>query len=439
MDAKRGSVVDQAENSDLVLSTTELASSLPLQMAIYFNAYFAPCWLIAHIYTLVQKYELLDVTHRSIVLALHLLMVVVEMVRLYVGFLGNITENVVSQLSGFWIATLLLQLPMCLFFTFSGGLISLPLDIGIDVVQVAFLLFELVVGVFAIRKMSSIQYSRFRKDITDTAGSKDKGKLNEQGMITDISNSFCEASTWPAAPSASYVEGNNANSILSLQLSASIVYFLPLPRSIFPFSASFCRPAAFNDALNGPSGCFNNNTQHFGEYEFAPLLQGNQHFVSVCYGLPGLPAVGTYVDMGIPGFERDDNELQKSGKTAGRSRVKLSSYQTSQLLGIFRKSPYISIEARKEVAKSLHLTEKQVRLWFQNRRRLNRWNRRKESNMPNAEQRGVNERTALAVTSHPSKVDSCDKHSFDDCRPFSIDYDRESDEDLLSVIVSKIF
>ncbi|KHJ47197.1 homeobox domain protein [Trichuris suis] len=159
-------------------------------------------------------------------------------------------------------------------------------------------------------------------------------------MITDISNSFCEASTWPAAPSASYVEGNNANSILSLQLSA--------------------RPAAFNDALNGPSGCFNNNTQHFGEYEFAPLLQGNQHFVSLCYGLPGLPAVGTYVDMGIPGFERDDNELQKSGKTAGRSRVKLSSYQTSQLLGIFRKSPYISIEARKEVAKSLHLTEKQV-------------------------------------------------------------------------------
>ncbi|KHJ47196.1 hypothetical protein D918_02762 [Trichuris suis] len=127
MDAKRGSVVDQAENSDLVLSTTELASSLPLQMAIYFNAYFAPCWLIAHIYTLVQKYELLDVTHRSIVLALHLLMVVVEMVRLYVGFLGNITENVVR---------------LCSLSLMTGGLISLPLDIGIDVVQVAFLLFE---------------------------------------------------------------------------------------------------------------------------------------------------------------------------------------------------------------------------------------------------------------------------------------------------------
>ncbi|CDW59066.1 transmembrane protein 17 [Trichuris trichiura] len=176
MDAKKGSVVDQTENSDLVLSTTELASSLPLQMAIYFNAYFAPCWLVGHVYTLVQKYELLDVTHRSIVLALHLLMVVVEMVRLYVGFLGNITENV-SQLSGFWIATLLLQLPMCLFFTFSGGLISLPLDIGIDVVQVAFLLFELVVGIFAIRKMSRVQYSRFRKDISDTADTKVKGKV----------------------------------------------------------------------------------------------------------------------------------------------------------------------------------------------------------------------------------------------------------------------
>uniref|UniRef100_A0A5S6QPB2 Transmembrane protein 17B n=1 Tax=Trichuris muris TaxID=70415 RepID=A0A5S6QPB2_TRIMR len=132
-------------------SKRELASSLPLQMAIYFNAYFAPCWLVAHVYTLVQKYEFLDVTYRSIVVALHLLMAVVELVRLYIGFLGNVTENV-SQLSGFWIATLLLQLPMCLFFTFSGGLTSLPLDVGIDVIEVGFLLFELVTGTSLTRR-----------------------------------------------------------------------------------------------------------------------------------------------------------------------------------------------------------------------------------------------------------------------------------------------
>ncbi|XP_003368772.1 hypothetical protein Tsp_11559 [Trichinella spiralis] len=62
-------------------------------MTVYFNAYFAPCWVTAHLYTLFQKYSTLDGTQKSILVIAHIVMIVVEIVRLYLGFVGNLSEN----------------------------------------------------------------------------------------------------------------------------------------------------------------------------------------------------------------------------------------------------------------------------------------------------------------------------------------------------------
>ncbi|OUC46253.1 hypothetical protein D917_07870 [Trichinella nativa] len=62
-------------------------------MTVYFNAYFAPCWVTAHLYTLFQKYSTLDGTQKSILIIAHIVMIVVEIVRLYLGFVGNLSEN----------------------------------------------------------------------------------------------------------------------------------------------------------------------------------------------------------------------------------------------------------------------------------------------------------------------------------------------------------
>uniref|UniRef100_A0A5S6QQ66 Homeobox domain-containing protein n=1 Tax=Trichuris muris TaxID=70415 RepID=A0A5S6QQ66_TRIMR len=234
------------------------------------------------------------------------------------------------------------------------------------------------------------------------------------GPTFNSSNSLPERMSFQASPTAFYVENSGSDNVSWLELTTS-------------------------NSSNGGSDFYNSYCQNFGDCDITPLLQGGQNFVSVCYGLPGLPARGTYADMGIIGPEEDADGVEKPKNCSSRSRVRLSPYQTSELLGIFRKSPYISNEARKEVAKSLKLTEKQVRLWFQNRRRLNRWNRRRENNVREEREPSPNERDTSAESRHATEVDNSDRHFFDDCSPFSIDYDGESDADLLSMIVSKIF
>ncbi|KRX53357.1 Transmembrane protein 17B [Trichinella sp. T9] len=151
----------------------EIISSLPLQMTVYFNAYFAPCWVTAHLYTLFQKplhlqYSTLDGTQKSILIIAHIVMIVVEIVRLYLGFVGNLSENgsdSVPKLAGFWITTLMLQFPMMIYQSISSDLNALPLERAVDGLQTIFLIFELIIGFFAVKRIAKFQYSKFRQQM----------------------------------------------------------------------------------------------------------------------------------------------------------------------------------------------------------------------------------------------------------------------------------
>ncbi|KRZ26177.1 Transmembrane protein 17B [Trichinella pseudospiralis] len=135
----------------------EIISSLPLQMTVYFNAYFAPCWVTAHLYTLFQKYSTLDGTQKSILVIAHIVMIVVEIVRLYLGF--------VPKLAGFWITTLMLQFPMMIYQSISSDWSALPLERAVDGLQTIFLIFELIIGFLAVKRIAKFQYSKFRQQM----------------------------------------------------------------------------------------------------------------------------------------------------------------------------------------------------------------------------------------------------------------------------------
>uniref|UniRef100_UPI00358FB690 transmembrane protein 17-like isoform X2 n=1 Tax=Myxine glutinosa TaxID=7769 RepID=UPI00358FB690 len=102
--------------------TSALLSSLPLQMSLYFNTAFFPCWLSCHIAMLILK---------------------------------------LGELTGFWMLTLLLQLPLLLFLLLTPQPHALPLELAVHLVFAAFLTFQAVMGFRTIRSFSQNLSSHF--------------------------------------------------------------------------------------------------------------------------------------------------------------------------------------------------------------------------------------------------------------------------------------
>ena len=85
---------------------------------------------------------------------------IIEITRLYLGYLGNLTEKV-PELAGFWLLTVLLQLPMQGFLLFNEDLVILPMERAANLLMVTLVLIELVVGFIALRRITRYQAKKF--------------------------------------------------------------------------------------------------------------------------------------------------------------------------------------------------------------------------------------------------------------------------------------
>ena len=93
---------------------------------LYFNVVYFPFWLIVTIMVITIKYHLLNYLYKFVLVTILVAVIIIELVRLYLGYLGNLTEKV-PELAGFWLLTILLQLPLQGFLLLNTDLILVPI------------------------------------------------------------------------------------------------------------------------------------------------------------------------------------------------------------------------------------------------------------------------------------------------------------------------
>lgn len=135
-------------------------SSLQLQMSLYFNMWFFPWWWISETVMLQLKYPALPDYYKIILVTILILMTLIEAIRLYLGYAGNLQQKV-PELAGFWLLSVLLQFPLILFQLFNEAILVQPLERGVHIVLALFILTQAISGFVALRNMVRHTESQF--------------------------------------------------------------------------------------------------------------------------------------------------------------------------------------------------------------------------------------------------------------------------------------
>ncbi|XP_070828121.1 transmembrane protein 17B [Chaetodon trifascialis] len=148
------------ENDAFLPHDKRVLSSLSLQMSLYFNMWFFPLWWISETVMLHLKYPALPDYYKFILVAVLILMTLIEAIRVFLGYTGNIQEKV-PELAGFWLLTILLQFPLIMFQLFNEAILIQPLERGVHIVLAIFILTQALSGFVALRDMVRHAESQF--------------------------------------------------------------------------------------------------------------------------------------------------------------------------------------------------------------------------------------------------------------------------------------
>jgi len=144
---------------DFGLTQTRCMSSLPLQMSLFYNVCYFPLWLFATGFTVALKFHRVELIYQVLLTTILIAFSSLEIGRLYLGFLGNLTEKV-PELSGFWLLTLI-QLPVLSFYSFYHHFLSLPFERALNIVLLVFLAVEILFGYAANKALVKHQLHKF--------------------------------------------------------------------------------------------------------------------------------------------------------------------------------------------------------------------------------------------------------------------------------------
>ncbi|KAK2837982.1 hypothetical protein Q5P01_015194 [Channa striata] len=134
---------DVTREQDDAAVANELVSHLPLQMLLYFNMFYFPCWWFSAVLMLEVKFYHLPGYYQALLTTGVILLTLIEAVRLYLGYVGNLEEKV-PELAAFWLLSFMFQLPVLLFFLTDEGIIILPLERAVHSLYLLFLLAQIL-------------------------------------------------------------------------------------------------------------------------------------------------------------------------------------------------------------------------------------------------------------------------------------------------------
>ncbi|KAL3269726.1 hypothetical protein HHI36_008786 [Cryptolaemus montrouzieri] len=139
----------------------EVMSNLPLQMALYFNVIYAPFWLFIITMYLFEKLDQFTDLHQFVILTIIFIATTVEILRLYLGYEGNLRDKV-PELSGFWMLSILLQLPVQSILLFTPHLNFSVLEVVSQAIMFTMLVTQIISGYVALKFTAAQQAIYFR-------------------------------------------------------------------------------------------------------------------------------------------------------------------------------------------------------------------------------------------------------------------------------------
>ncbi|XP_067911659.1 transmembrane protein 17-like isoform X2 [Heterodontus francisci] len=164
------------------IPANEMVSSLPLQMALYFNVFFFPFWWLSEVAMLELKYSMLPGYYQWLLFAAVIILTLIECVRLSLGYTGNLQEKL-PELAGLWLLSFTIQLPIILFLLTDKSIIILPLEQAVHILYFTFLVFELVAAFQALRKMTNQLATRFYlQQFQESECSQRRNRSQETGI-----------------------------------------------------------------------------------------------------------------------------------------------------------------------------------------------------------------------------------------------------------------
>ena len=160
----------KSENIEQVIKGLQLKSagfvaSLSLQMSIYFNSYLAPIWIISQILSLRLKFDKLESEIHSFMASISLIILIaIELPRLYLGYFGNIMEKT-RFLLAFVLLSVLIQFPIHIFRLTSTifGVLVTPFELIMDSIVFSFLVLQIILSINTLAKSTKYQICELNK------------------------------------------------------------------------------------------------------------------------------------------------------------------------------------------------------------------------------------------------------------------------------------
>ncbi|XP_008558414.1 transmembrane protein 17B isoform X1 [Microplitis demolitor] len=135
-------------------------SNLPLQMALYFDIWFFPIWFFTILLGLDAKYYNLSGVYKFINISVYLLITCIECLKLYLGYLGNLSEKI-PELASFWLISALLQFPLMVFMLLDGNILIFFIEKASTGMMVLLVVFEIITGTIALNNIAAHHLKRF--------------------------------------------------------------------------------------------------------------------------------------------------------------------------------------------------------------------------------------------------------------------------------------